>query len=920
MKTLLRKLRWRMQRRIREADLSAELQFHLDEEADERMSEGQAEQEARRAARLDLGNPVLLKEGVRAVWGWPLLEQLFQDVRYALRTMRRNRSFAALVVLSLALGTGANTTIYSFMDSLLLRPLGVPNPSSLALLNWHSRTPDGIRPNHVAHSVDGSTWRDDSAGLSGGIFPFGAFELLRTNPTFSTLFAYYPTEPRNLTIRDQAELAAGEYVSGDYFRGLAVTPAAGRLIQAEDDSTGAPLVVIISARVSQRRFSGPASAVGHTVRIDNLPFTVVGVTPESFAGVDPQINPEFYVPLHTNLVLDGNESWAKSLASYHDPNYYWVELMGRLAPGVTLAQAQAALSPVFHQWVATTASNGQERASLPALVVHEGARGSGSLRRQFSQPLYVLLAIASLILAIACANTGNLLLSRATARRREMAVRLSMGAGRLRLIRQFLTESLMLSLIGGAVGLVLALWGMRVLTVLLANGQENFTLRAELNWHVLAASFTVSTLCGAAFGLAPAIRSTGVDLVPALKQARLGDSGRDTRVGSWQRSLGPALVVAQIVISLVLLAVGGLFVRTLSNLQAIPIGFNPNNVLLFTLNARQAGHSDPEILAFYEELRTRFAAIPGVRGATLSHAPLLGAGRRLDVGVAGERAPDVWILNTGPRFFSTMQIPMRRGRQIDERDGPGSPGVVVVNEFFAKRYFGDADPVGRRVTLGGPHPRDMEIVGVASNAHYGRLKDDLRPVFFIPYNQGDYPRVQQMVYALRTSGDPRAIFSTVRDIVHRADSRIPVVNVMTATSEIERGMNQEIILAQLCTAFAFLALVIAAVGLYGTVAYTVERRTGEIGLRMALGAQRWVVMRMILRQVLVLVAVALAVGLPSAMGASRLVESFLFGVKATDPATLTFAATVLVVAALVAGYLPARRAARTDPLAALRQE
>ena len=918
MNSFFRKLRWLTRRPDKEAELREELQFHLEEEAQQRQGEGLGEREARWAARRELGNLTWLQESTRAMWGWTLLEQLFQDLRYALRTMFRNRGFTALAVLSLALGIGANTAIYSFMDSILLRALPIADPESLALLNWHSREPRGIRPNHVMHSMDGSTWADGKSGMTSGIFPFGVFELLQKNTTiFSSLFAYCKSGNRNLTIKGQAEIAAGEFVSGDYFRGLAVPPAAGRMILADDDRAGAPLVAVISTRLSQRRFSGAANAVGQPVLIDNLLFTVVGVTPPEFFGVDPAANTDFYVPMHTNLVLDRSVSWAATPETYLNRNYYWVEMMGRLRPGVGLAQAQAALAPPFHQWVEATAANGRERESLPALTVKEGAGGLGTLRRRYSKPLYVLLTLVGLILVIACANTANLLLSRAAARRREMAVRLSIGAGRLRVVRQLLTESIFLAFVGGALGVLLAFWGVRFLTFLLANGQENFTLRAELNWHVLGATLALSVLCGAVFGLAPAIQSTRADVMPALKGSR-ADEPRAR--GFWRVSLSQALVVSQIVISLLMLVAAGLFVRTLSNLQSIQMGFNRENVLLFELNARQAGHGDPEILAFYDELRTRFAAIPGVRGATLSHASLLGAGRGLDIRVSGTPAPDTRILNTGPGFFSTMQIPMLRGREIDERDQPGSPPVVVANERFTSMHFGNENPLGRRVTLGGPHPRDMEIVGVSANAHYGELKNDIQPVLYIPYNQGDEPRVQQMVYALRTAGDPLAYVKTVREIVHQADSRIPVMKVLTQAAEIDRTMNQEIVFARLCTGFAMLALVIASVGLYGTMAYAVARRTGEIGIRMALGAQRSVIVRMILRQVLVVAAVGFAIGLPTALGASRLVESFLFGMKANDPLALASAVAILLSAVVLAGYVPARKASRIDPMIAVRHE
>jgi predicted permease len=537
MTAFFRKVLWLIQRRRREAEFQQELQFHLEEE-----TAGRPEPDARWAARRELGNFAQVQETTRAVWGWTWLEQLTQDVRYAARAMMHNRAFTALAVLSLALGIGANTAIYSFMDSILMRALPIPDPTSLALLNWHSKAPRGPKPNHVMHGMDGSTWGDAKSGETSGIFPYPAFELLREKQTiFSILFAYCGAGNRNLTVRGQADIGTGMFVSGDYFRGLAAPPAAGRLIVADDDRPGAPPVIVISARLGERRFSGAANAVGQSILVDNLPFTVIGVTPQEFFGVDPGTNPDYYLPMHANLVLDRTVSWAMTSKGYLDRNYYWVEMMGRLRPGATLAQAQATLAPMFHQWVADTASNDRERESLPALTVVAGAGGLSTLRRQYSQPLYVLLTMVGLILAIACANTANLLLARASARRREIAVRLSIGAGRIRLVRQLLTESILLAVAGGALGVMLGFWGMRVLTLLLANGHENFTLRAELNWHVLAATFALSVLCGAVFGLAPAIQATRADIVPALKTSRT-----DTpRAGS--RGLSHALVVAQIV-------------------------------------------------------------------------------------------------------------------------------------------------------------------------------------------------------------------------------------------------------------------------------------------------------------------------------------------------------------------------------------
>jgi macrolide transport system ATP-binding/permease protein len=924
--SFFRRLSWWAKRRRKDDELRAELQFHLDEEAEERQAAGVPKDEARWAARRDLGNVTLLQERTRTLWTWTFLEQLAQDVRYALRTMRNNRAFTALVTLSLMLGIGANTAIYSFMDSILLRSLPVSDPASLVVVNWRSRpiewTDSKGGSAFVMHSVNGRTYKDDQMVTTSGIFPYPAFELLqkRSDSVFSTVFAYYPADNVNVMIHGQAEVARGEYVSGDFFRGLAVPPAAGRLIAADDDRVGAPSVAVISMGLSQRRFGGPANAAGQSILINNLPVTVVGVTPADFFGVNPAEVPDVYLPMHANLVLGAASPSGATPKEYLDQNYYWIEMMGRLRPGVSLDQAQSALAPGFHQWVASTATTERERANLPQLWLREGAAGLDSLRREYSKPLYVLLTLVGLILAIACANTANLLLARATARRREIAVRLSIGAGRVRIVRQLLTESILLASLGGALGVLFAFWGIRFLTLLLANGQERFTLRAELNWHVLGATLLLSTVTGTLFGLAPAIQSTRADVMPALKETRGSESRTRARHGFLRINMSHALVVAQIAISLLMLVAAGLFVRTLSNLQSVQLGYNREHVLLFEVNARQAGHKDPEIVVFYDTLRSRLAAIPGVRNATLSHASLVSAGRQLPMTVSGTPTRGTRVLNTGPAFFTTMQIPMLRGREIDERDRAGSPPVAVIDELFAMTYFHDENPVGRYITFGGPNPHDMEIVGVSANARYGGLKGKTPPVVYIPYSQTAFPPVRQMTYALRTADDPLEYVKTVRDIVHQADSRIALTNVKSQAAEIDQTINQEITFAKLCTGFAILALVIACIGLYGTMAYTVARRTGEIGIRMALGAQRGIVVWMVLREVFVLAAAGLAISVPTALWTSKFVESFLFGMKPNDPQAVMLAVGILLSAALLAGYVPARRASRIDPMIALRHD
>ncbi|MDE3197438.1 MAG: ABC transporter permease, partial [Acidobacteriota bacterium] len=757
----------------------------------------------------------------------------------------------------------------------------------------------------------GILWPGEKGNMISGMFPYPAFETLRgQNPVFSTLFGYFNGLTRSLAVRGQAASVATEYVTGQYFRGLEVLPAAGRLIDSEDDRPGAAAVAVLSFAASRNRFGGPSNAIGQSILVDNIPFTVIGVAPPEFFGVDPAEAPDLYLPLHTNVLTDG----AGAAHMYGDGNFYWLEMMGRLRPGVSMAQAQAALAPRFHQWVAATAKTAGERARLPVLTLNPGAEGLGSLRRQYSKPLYVLLAMVGLILAVACANIANLLLARAAARRREMAVRLSLGAGRFRVVRQLLTESLMLASLGGALGVLFAVWGMRSLTALLSNGQENFTLHAELNGSVLAVTAALSIVCGLLFGLAPAIQATRPDVMPALKNGRGGGPRRRAQ---------HVLVVAQIAISFLILFIAGLFVRTLDKLHSVQLGYARENILLFSLNARQAGHRAPELVTFYADLRKRLESIPGVIGATLSQSSIVSAGRaggayRGTIGIGATTVAGAGVMATGPHFLTTMRIPLLNGREIDGRDQPGSTPVAVINERLARTYFGNADPVGRRIAFV-EDQRELEIVGVSANLRYGGLKGEEKSPMTVFVAASQFP-TDRVTYALRTAGDPLNYVRGVNEIVREADSRVPVTNVVTQAAEIDRTIGRELTFAKLCTGFAILALLIACVGLYGTMSYNVTRQIGEIGTRMALGARRGAVVWLVLRRVLLLAAAGLAVSVPAALLASRLVKSLLFETRPNDPGTLALAAVILLSAAILAGYVPARRASRIDPLAALRQE
>lgn len=913
MMALLRKITWWIHRRTKERELLEEVQFHLAEEAEERRADGLPAAQAQLAARRDLGNVMRLVEDTRTLWTWTLIEQLVQDVRYTLRTMGHNPTFTALAALSLALGIGANTAIYSFIDSILLRSLPVNDPGSLVEIKWHSKPVNFGSMNgseFVLHSVDGATFKENG-GLTASIFPFPAFERLQqtSSSVFSSLFAYMPAGNVTVMVNGESQLAAAEFVSGDFFGGLGVVPVAGRLIVPDDDRAGAAPVAVISMGYCERRFGTPAQAAGQPVLINNEPFTVIGVTRAGFFGVDPGAAPDVYVALHTRKGAD----------AFADSNYYWLQMMGRLRRGTHIEQAEATLAAPFAQWVATTASNDRERANLPILHLANGGGGLDSLKRKYTKPLYVLVGMVGLILAIACVNIANLLLARAAARRREMAVRISIGAGRWRLIRQLLTESALLSFLGAGLGILFAIWGIGFLTQLLANGQNGFTLHAELNWRVLLVTSGLALLCGMLFGLVPALQATRPALRPSLNERSATAAQPRVVHGITRLRLTHVLVVTQIGISLLLLVGAGLFVGTLSNLHAVPLGYNRDALLLFDINPMQAGYPEVRAASFYDDVRHRLQALSGVTGVTLSHASLVRAGRQFPVSVNGVPAKGTRILQAGPDFFTTLQIPILRGRGIEERDLHGALPVAVVSDVFAKTWFGDESPVGRPIRVGlRGKPVDLEVVGIAATARYGGLKGAIPPVVYLSY--APFTNVQQVTFALRTAGDPLGYAPAVRQLVKEADPHVPVTNIRTQAAEIDATINQEIVFARLCSGFAILALVIACVGLYATMAYMVARRTSEMGIRMALGARPGLVVRMVLREVLVLSIIGVSIGIPLALATSRFVASFLFGMEPNDPRAIAIAVAILLSAALAAGYGPARRASRVDPIVALRYE
>lgn len=851
------------------------------------------------------------------LWG-----PLAQDVRYAFRGMASSKLFTGMAILSLALGIGANTAIYSFMDGVMLRALPVNHSEQLVILNWHAK-----KDAPVVHSHWGSSYDEPGGGQTSPNFPYAAFELLRDhNDVLSSLFGHVGGGRLNVVIDGSAELASGQYVTGGYFSGLGVPPAAGRLIDQTDDRAGAAPVAVITNDYWHTRFGADPSVVGKHIQINGTSFTIAGVAAPEFYGVSPDSKPSVFLPM-ANIGLTRPQA---DQAMFHEGTYYWIELMGRLKPGVSLTQAQSQLAGPFHAYVESTATKDRERADLPVLWLQEGGSGVDSLRRQYSKPLWILMAMVGLILAVACFNIANLLLARASSRRREIALRLSLGAGRFRIIRQLLTESVLLAVISGIAGIGVAAICIRFLLLLLTNGNDNFTVKVHQDWRVLSFTLLIAIVSGIFFGLAPALQATKVDITPALKETRAGESHGKARRFGIRFGLSQALVVAQIGISLLLVVAAGLFVRTISNLHSVNLGFNAENVLIFSLDATQAGYKDAALKAFYKDLEQRFQTIPGVRAATSSDMPMVGGwSSSTSITVPGipqppegQRGPNTSYAQVGSTFFETMEIPIVAGRAIDKRDVEGAPVAAVVNQVFAEKYFPGQNPVGRHFGLGGTNnATDVEIVGVARTARYNSLKREIPPVTYIPWVQSPKGRrLREMVFELRATGDPLALANTVRQIVHQTGPQVPVADMTTQSRRIDQTILQERTFAQLCACFGGLALLMACVGLYGTMAYAVARRTGEIGIRMALGATRSRVVWMILREVAALSAAGLLIGLVAAYETTTFLKSFLFGVKPNDPFAIGASVAILIACALLAGYFPAFRASRIDPMEALRNE
>jgi predicted permease len=846
------------------------------------------------------------------------MNTLWQDLRYGARMLIKHKGLTIIAILSLALGIGANTAIFSLVDVVLLKSLPVKEPERLAQFKWMG----GPTPRTLNYS--GSARRDEARGaLIKTSFPQQTFEQFRARQSvFTDLFAFARLEQVNANVDGQAEVASGLVVSGGYFTGLGLQPALGRAITTEDDSPNAPAVAVISHRYWERRFGADPAVIGKQVNLNNAAFTIIGVTPREFAGVlGGGDAPDLTIPLMTEPLVRGNNK------NLNQQGLWWLLLMGRLKPGVTLEQAQAELEPVFQRTALENLprpANQTQAATTappdpPRLVVDTGRRGDTHWSWFQRQSLYLLMTVVGLVLLIACVNVANLLLARATERQKEIAVRLALGAGRFRLVRQLLTESVMLALAGGALGLLIALWGRDLLLNLRFSGQEMSSLRTGLDPRTLAFTLTVSVLTGLLFGLIPAWRATRVDLTPALK-----DAGRSS-AGHSRSFAGKSLVVAQVALSLLLLIGAGLFLRTLRNLQHVTPGFNAQNLLLFRVDPRLSGYRGERLAQLYQRMFDRIEAVPGLRSVTFSRHPLLsGSHGTRDFNVVGrpidpnnQPQSDIHIVRAN--FFETMEIPIQFGRGLSPQDDATASRAVVINQTLARRFFNDENPIGKRLSFGPNQSDEAEIVGVAQDAKYTSLREEIPPTIYVSWLQ-ELRGLGQMNFEVRAAGDPTNFLAAIRQAVREVDGNLPLFDVKTQVEQASQSLAQERLFAALLSFFGALALALAALGLYGVLAHSVAQRTKEIGVRMALGAEARHVLRLVIGQGMLLVCVGVAAGLTLAYWLTKWLSGWLYDVGATDPLTYGAIALLLAVVALLACYLPARWATKVDPVVALRRE
>lgn len=844
----------------------------------------------------------------------PLTGQFADDIKYALRTLRLNPGFAFAAILSLTLGIGANTAIFSLVDAVLLRFLPVEKPEQLVLLS--DPTASGV-----------------STGIQNGVrslFTYQEFEYLRDyNQVFSGTFAAESNPARiNARIGQGAvEEVRGKLVSGGYFGVLGLHPAAGRFFAAaEDKIPGADPVVVLGYDYWKTRFGAEASVIGQPLELNRKLFTIIGVAPRGFRGETIGDSPSLFLPMMMEPQLKPGRYWLRD-----DPQraekVMWLHVGARLKPGIPMAQAQANVDVVFRQYLEAQAGavadpERRREISDQKVVMQSGATGASTLREEFSRPLLVLMAIVGMVLLICCANVANLLLARATARQKEIGVRLALGATRSRLLRQLLTESTVLALLGGAFGVLFSYWATGVLLRLASSGPEPIPLDVRPDPRILAFTAAVSLLTGFLFGLVPALRVSRIDVNQTMKENAHSVTGSGARLNT-----GKLLVVGQVAISLLLLLGAGLFVRTLHNLQIVDLGYQRDNLLIVRVDALAAGYDSAGRAGIFQRVLESLRSLPGVSGVTLSENGLFGGTESADritvEGFHSDKEEDnaARFDQIGSCYFSTVGIPILLGREIGPQDAGTANHVCVVNEAFAKFFFRGSNPIGKHVTDEFPDTRmTFEIVGVTRDVRDHRLRGEIPRRFYIPiFNPlGETP--PSAYYEIRSRSDAASLLPAVRRRIQETDASLPILSARTLTYLVDRSITRERMIAEVSSFFGVLALLLAGIGLYGVLAYSIARRAHEIGIRIALGAQEKWILGGVIRETMILIVLGVLIGFPLALACGRFVRSSLYGLEVLDPLTIAISVTVVVGISLIAGYIPARRAARVDPLTALRCE
>jgi predicted permease len=916
---LLYRLRAVVLRGRMERELDDELRLHVEHEVDKLEGAGLSRQEALRRARLEFGGAEQIKEECRDARGTAMLESFLRDLRYASRVLRARPGFAAVVVLSLGLGIGATTSIFTVINAVLLRTLPVRDPRDLVVA--YRKADAGLR----AATMNNVDRKDPATGQwLGSTFPLRALREFRTSSAdVLEVFGFY--NPGKVGVNEGTATYAAHctLVSGNFFEALGARIALGRPLTEEDDRSGAA-VAVVSYDFWQRSLQADASILGKVMRVNGAPVTVVGVAGRGFHGIasagwgGPT---EVLLPLGAiDAVLPREFRFSKGGKTA--PDFWWVQLMARKKAGVTTETAAAKLTSVFRGMLAESGVPGLQQARNARVVLLPGAAGVGTLRDTVGRPLLVLFGVVGLVLLLACVNVANLQLARSAARQREVAVRLSLGAGRPRIVRQLLTESLLLSALGALIGLLLALAGSRFIAAQLTATFEKVALDLQPDLRVLGFTMLVSVVSAVLFGLLPALKASRTDIAPNLKEgARTSE-----RRSAWSGGVltGRALIAVQVSLSVVLLAGSGLLLRTLGNFEGVDAGFTRDRILTFRLDAGQLGYGPEQVGPLYDRVLEAIRATPGVvRAAALSH-PLIG-GWTNNTGLSSpalESGRPVYVLlNTvSPEFFQTMGMPIVEGRPLTAQDTDSSPRVIVLNQSAARFFFGERPAVGQVLLRHqGDRPFQVEVVGVARDAKFDSLRKAPAPTVFVPYAQAHGPFTGR-AFAVRTAGDPAAMAGAVLQAVVRVNRDLVVTDIKTQKRLIEESLYQERLYALLLTVFGAFALVLAALGLNGVTAYSTARRTNEIGLRMALGARRDQILALVLRQVLAAVALGMAEGVFATWAASRWVASLLFGVQAVDPVSIALVLLLLAAVASGAAFIPAWRAARCNPMVALRAE